>query len=119
MGDESAERRRYPRFGGFGLMANIGGKLVRITGISAGGMMLEKGFKLGDGNMRFTLYPCDGGRVDINRGIGGTCRLVREDENTIAMRFDPATYRLVKFIADCTNAGHERDSFLDHAPSVP
>ena len=107
------ERRRYPRFQGFGLMANIGGKLVRVTGVSAGGMKLEKGFKLAADVMRFTLYPCDGGKVDINKGIGGTCRLVREEGEFIAMRFDPASYRLVKFVADCTNAGPERDSFLD------
>ena len=107
------ERRRYPRFQGHGLMANIGGKLVNVTGVSAGGMQLEKGFKLIPDSMRFTLYPTDGGKVDINNGIGGTCRLVREGDDFIAMRSDPATYRLVKFVADCTNAGPERDSFLE------
>lgn len=110
---DGKERRRYPRFQGFGLMANIGGKLVRVTGVSAGGMKLEKGFKLGVEDMRFTLYPCDGGKVDINKGVGGICRLVREDSDFVAMRFDPATYRLVKFVAECTNVGPERDSFLD------
>lgn len=115
MPDETAarERRRYPRFQGFGLMANIGGKLVHVTGVSAGGMKLEKGFKLVPDSMRFTLYPCDGGKVDINKGVGGTCQLVREESDFIAMRFDPATYRLVKFVAECTNVGPERDSFLD------
>ncbi len=113
MPDTTKDRRRYPRFQGFGLMANIGGKLVRVTGVSAGGMKLEKGFKLVPDVMRFTLYPIDGGKVDINNGIGGTCRLVREDGDCIAMRFEPATYRLVKFVADCTNVGPERDSFLD------
>ena len=107
------DRRRYPRFQGFGLMANIGGKLVRVTGVSAGGMKLEKGFNMAPDVMRFTLYPTDGGKVDINKGIGGTCCLVREDEVCVAMRFDPATYRLVKFVADCTNVGPERDSYLD------
>lgn len=117
MPDETAasarERRRYPRFRGSGLMANIGGKLVHVAGVSAGGMKLEKGFKLVPDSMRFTLYPSEGGKVDINNGIGGTCRLVREEADFIAMRFDPATYRLVKFVADCTNAGPERDSFLE------
>ena len=117
MPDETAaseqERRRYPRFQGFGLMANIGGKLVRVSGMSAGGMKLEKGFKLLPGPMRFTLYPSDGDKIDINNGIGGTCRLVREDDDVIAMRFDPATYRLVKFVADCTNGGTERDPASD------
>ena len=51
--------------------------------------------------------------MDINKGTGGTCRLVREDDNCVAMRFDPASYRLVKFVADCTNVGPERDSYLD------
>ena len=62
------ERRRYPRFQGFGLMANIGGKLVRVTGVSAGGMKLEKGFKLVPESMRFTLYPTEGTAVDVPLG---------------------------------------------------
>ena len=93
-------------------MANIGGKLVRVAGISAGGMSLEPGFAVSDGAMRFTLYPCDNGKVDINHGIGGACRLVREEGGFVALRFDPATYRLVKFIADCTDSWPERDSFM-------
>lgn len=109
---DGRERRRYPRFNGLGLMANIGGKLVRVAGISAGGMTLESGFTVAAGSMRFTLYPSDSGKVDINHGIGGACRLVRENERFIALRFDPATYRLVKFIAECSDAGPERDSFL-------
>lgn len=110
---DGKERRRYPRFQGLGLMANIGGKLVRVTGVSAGGMNLEKGFKLTPDSMRFTLYPIDQGKVDINNGIGGTCRLVRETGDFIAMRFEPASYRLVKFVAECTNVGPERDSYLE------
>ena len=106
------ERRRYPRFHGQGLMANIGGKLVQVAGISAGGMSLESGFAVSAGAMRFTLYPSDNGKVDINHGIGGVCRLVHEGERLVALRFEPATYRLVKFIADCSNSGPERDSFL-------
>jgi hypothetical protein len=106
------ERRRYPRFHGLHLMANIGGKLVRVAEISAGGMTLEAGFKVTSSTLRFTLYPIDGGKVDINHGIGGTCTVVREDENFISMRFDPATYRLVKFIAECSDVGPEKDSFL-------
>ncbi|MBI3446115.1 MAG: PilZ domain-containing protein [Magnetospirillum sp.] len=109
---DGQERRRYPRFNGLGLMANIGGKLVRVAGISAGGMNLEAGFAVAAGSMRFTLYPTENGKVDINHGIGGACRLVREGERLVALRFDPATYRLVKFIAECSGAGPDRDSFL-------
>lgn len=95
-------------------MANIGGKLVRVAQISAGGMMLEAGFALGPGPMRFTLYPSGGGRLDINHGIGGTGLVVREGERFVALRFEPATYRLVKFIAECSGAGPDKDSFLSH-----
>lgn len=108
------DRRRYPRFNGGGLMVNVGGKLVKVAGISAGGMMLEAGFALAEGPMRFTLYPSKDGKVDINHGIGGMCRLVRAEGDFVALRFDPATYRLVKLVADCTNAGPELDSFLQH-----
>jgi hypothetical protein len=103
------ERRRYPRFHGSGLMVNIGGKLVHVAAISATGMKLETGFKVGPDPTRFTLYPCKGGKVDINHGIGGTCRLVREDNGFVAMRFEPASYRLVKFVAECTNAALDQD----------
>ncbi|RAU20587.1 PilZ domain-containing protein [Paramagnetospirillum kuznetsovii] len=96
------DRRRYPRFHGSGLMVNIGGKLVKVAGISAGGMKLESGFKVADGPMRFTLYPSKDGKVDINHGVGGLCVLVRYEGEFIAMRFDPATYPLIKFAAECT-----------------
>lgn len=109
---QGSERRRYPRFHGLHLMANIGNKLVRVAEISAGGMTLEAGFKLSDDALRFTLYPSDNGKLDINHGIGGTCRVVRADESFVALRFDPATYRLVKFIAECSDTGPEQDSFL-------
>jgi hypothetical protein len=112
--DQGHERRRYPRFRGLHLMANIGGKLVRVAQISAGGMMLEAGFSPGSGPMRFTLYPSENGKLDINHGIGGSGLVVRETERLIALRFDPATYRLVKFIAECSGAGPEKDSFLGH-----
>jgi hypothetical protein len=94
------DRRRYPRFHGSTLLANIGGKLVKVTGVSAGGMELEKGFKLTDGPMRFTLYPTKGGRVDLNKGTGGSCVLVRETADYVAMRFEPASYPLLKFVAE-------------------
>ncbi|ARJ68218.1 hypothetical protein WV31_17175 [Magnetospirillum sp. ME-1] len=110
--DQGHERRRYPRFHGLHLMANIGGKLVRVAEISAGGMTLEAGFKATASTLRFTLYPSDNGKLDINHGIGGTCRVVREDAQFVALRFDPATYRLVKFIAECSDAGPDKDSFL-------
>ncbi|BAE50055.1 hypothetical protein amb1251 [Paramagnetospirillum magneticum AMB-1] len=106
------ERRRYPRFHGLQLMANIGGKLVQVAEISAGGMTLEAGFKTTAGALRFTLYPSDNGKLDINHGIGGQCRVVREDATFVALRFDPATYRLVKFIAECSEVGPEKDSYL-------
>ena len=110
---KATDRRRYPRFNGLQLMANIGGKLVKVAQISAGGMTLEAGFKVTEAPMRFTLYPAgDDGKLDINNGIGGLCRLVREDSRTVALRFDPATYRLVKFIATCSEVGPEKDSFL-------
>ena len=104
------ERRRYPRFQGSNLMANIGGRLVHVAGISAVGMKLEKGFALSATPVRFTLYPCGDGKVDINRGIGGTCRLVREEDGFVAMRFEPASYRLVKFVAECTNVAEDVES---------
>ncbi|WP_152426624.1 PilZ domain-containing protein [Paramagnetospirillum caucaseum] len=110
--DQGHERRRYPRFHGLHLMANIGGKLVRVAEISAGGMTLEAGFKVTASTLRFTLYPSDNGKLDINHGIGGACCLVREDERFVALRFEPATYRLVKFIAECSDTGPEKDSFL-------
>jgi hypothetical protein len=109
---QAAERRRYPRFNGLHLMANIGGKLVKVAQISAGGMTLEAGFTAATEPMRFILYPSDDGKLDINHGVGGICRMVREDQRTVALRFDPATYRLVKFIAACSDAGPEKDSFL-------
>ncbi|CAA7616938.1 conserved hypothetical protein [Candidatus Terasakiella magnetica] len=100
---EHSERRRYPRFQGFGLMAIIGGKLVRVADISATGMELEAGFTIKPEPMRFTLYPNDGGKLDINRGIGGICTLVRQDNRIVALKFTPATYRLVKFVAECSD----------------
>jgi hypothetical protein len=106
---DASERRRYPRFQGFNLMVNIGAKLVHVAGISATGMKLEKGFKLSSDLMRFTLYPCDRGKVDINHGIGGTCRLVREEDGFVALRFEPASYKLVKFVAECTGAAPDQD----------
>lgn len=107
------ERRRYPRFNGLRLMANIGGKLVKVAQISAGGMTLEAGFAVTDAPMRFTLYPSrENGKLDINNGIGGTCMAVRDGSGWVALRFDPATYQLVKFIAECSDVGPEKDSFL-------
>lgn len=110
--DQGHERRRYPRFHGLHLMANIGGKLVRVAEISAGGMTLEGGFKVTASTLRFTLYPSDNGKLDINHGIGGICAVVREDKDFVALRFEPATYRLVKFIAECSDVGPEKESYL-------
>lgn len=87
---QGRDRRRRPRFNGLPLLANIGGRLVRVMEISAGGM-------------RFILYPCRAGRVDLNRGFGGVCRIVRRDRESVGMRFEPAGYRLVKFVAACTD----------------
>jgi hypothetical protein len=109
---QGRERRRYPRFHGLRLMANIGGKLLRVAEISAGGMTLEAGFKANGEALRFTLYPSDNGKLDINHGIGGSCSVVRQDSGYVALRFEPATYRLVKFVAECSNAGPGKDSFL-------
>jgi hypothetical protein len=110
--DQGHERRQYPRFHGLHLMANIGGKLVRVAEISAGGMTLESGFTISASTMRFTLYPTESGKVDINHGVGGIARVVREDPQWVSLRFEPATYRLVKFIAECSDVGPEKDSFL-------
>ncbi len=96
----TSERRRYPRFHGSGLIANIGGRLVRVVGISAGGMVLETGFAVVGGVMRFTLYPSDGAKVEINKGVGGTCRLVRHEKEAVVVCFEPANYRLVKLVAE-------------------
>jgi len=110
--EDRPERRRYPRFQGARLMANIGGRLVRVAGISAGGMTLEKGFSSAAGLMRFTLYPTTGNKVDINSGIGGTGEIVHEEGDLISLRFNPASYRLVKFVAECSGAGPDHDSYL-------
>ncbi len=110
--DQGHERRRYPRFHGLHLMVNIGGKLVRVAEISAGGMTLEAGFKVSASTMRFTLYPTENGKVDINHGIGAVGRVVREEPQWVSLRFEPATYSLVKFIAECSGVGPEKDSFL-------
>lgn len=105
---QGRERRRWPRFDGLPLLANIGGRLVRVMEISAGGMALEPGFKLDEGAMRFTLYPVRGGRVDLNRGFGGTARVVRRGRESVGVRFESGGYRLVKFVAACSEGVDDR-----------
>ena len=107
MPDETAaseqERRRYPRFQGFGLMANIGGKLVRVVNVSAKGMTVERTFPYGTEPLSFTLYPSDGRRLDLNKGVKGTGIVAHEEDALVGIRFQPATLALVRLVVDHAN----------------
>jgi hypothetical protein len=95
------ERRHYPRLPEVPLMANIGGRLVRVLDISATGLTVEKLFPMaGDGPVPFTLYPCDGRRLDLNHGMPAAGAVVHDDGTQVGLRFEPASLRLVKFVAE-------------------
>lgn len=95
------DRRHYPRLPEVPLMANIAGRLVRVLDISATGVTLEKCFPMGgDGPLAFTLYPCHGKRLDLNSGMRAAGALVHEDEIQVGLRFEPASMKLVKFVAE-------------------
>jgi hypothetical protein len=93
-------RRAYPRFGGVELVANIGGKLVRVVEVCATGMTVENKFTQVDGPVDFALYPCDGVKLDVNKGIHGTAIIIHADGPLVGLRFEPATLALVEFAAD-------------------
>jgi len=94
-----AERRRYPRLPAKGLIALIAGQLVDVLEVSATGITVAKRFTVGTTPITFTLYPCSGGRLDLNAGIRATGIVVHEEENLVGLRFEPATLALVKFVA--------------------
>jgi len=96
----ASERRRYPRLGNIRLMANIGGKLVRVVNVSAKGMTVERTFPYGVEPLSFTLYPSDGRRLDLNKGVKGTGIVAHEEDELVGIRFQPATLALVRLVVD-------------------
>ena len=98
--ETASDRRRYPRLGNIPLMANIGGKLVRVVNVSAKGMTVERSFPYGPEPLSFTLYPTDGRRLDLNKGVKGTGIVAQEEESLVGIRFQPATLALVKLVVD-------------------
>ena len=95
----ASDRRRYPRLGHVPLMANIAGMLVRVVNVSAKGMTVERRFPTnGSETLSFTLYPCEGRRLDLNKGVKGTGIVTHEDETLAGIRFEPATLALVKLV---------------------
>jgi len=96
----ASERRRYPRLGNIRLMANIGGKLVRVVNVSAKGMTVERTFPYGAEPLSFTLYPSDGRRLDLNKGVKGTGIVAHEEDDLVGIRFQPATLALVRLVVD-------------------
>jgi len=97
------DRRRYPRLGNIPLMANIGGKLVRVVNVSAKGMTVERAFPYGAEPLSFTLYPLDGNRLDLNKGVKGVGIVGHEEDGAIGIRFAPATLALVKLVVRFTD----------------
>ena len=100
---EASDRRRYPRLGNIPLMANIGGKLVRVVNVSAKGMTVERTFPYGTEPLSFTLYPSDGRRLDLNKGVKGTGIVAHEEDALVGIRFQPATLALVRLVVDHAN----------------
>jgi hypothetical protein len=97
-----SERRRYPRRPGSGLMALIAGKLVEVLEVSATGILVRSGFEAGDDPIDFALYPCSGGRLNLNAGIRATGIVVHREEGRVGLRFQPASMKLVRFVATHT-----------------
>ena len=94
-----SERRRYPRLPGKGLIANIAGRLVNVVDVSATGMTVERQFEPSQSEpTSFVLYPCDGNRLDLNRGVKAKGIVVHLDETTVGLKFEPASLALVKLI---------------------
>jgi len=94
------DRRRYPRLGNIPLMANIAGVLVRVVNVSAKGMTVERRFPYGAEPLAFTLYPCEGRRLDLNKGVKGAGIVAHEEDSLVGIRFAPATLALVKLVVD-------------------
>ncbi len=93
------DRRHYPRLHGPGLVASIGGQLVKVVEFSATGLTLERGFPISREPMAFTLYPSDGQLVDLTGGMQADGVVVHEEAERVGLRFHPARLALVKFVA--------------------
>ena len=81
------------------MIANIAGRLVNVIDVSATGMTLERQFEpASSGPTSFVLYPCEGTRLDLNRGVKAKGVVVHIDATTIGLKFEPASLALVKLI---------------------
>jgi hypothetical protein len=96
----ASERRHYPRLHGVPLMANIAGRLVQVIDVSAKGVTLEKAFVPLPGVMTFTLYPFDGERLQLNKGVRATGVVSHSEADRIGIRFEPASLALVKLVVE-------------------
>jgi hypothetical protein len=81
-------------------MAIIGGQLVKVIDASATGLCVEKKFQNTHALMTLVLYPSDGVRLNLNKGVRGTGVIVRETDQLVGIKFDPPSLMLAKFISE-------------------
>jgi len=92
------ERRRYPRLPNPDLIIKIDGKLLKIIDVSAAGLRVENKFTA-DGLMTFVIYPCQGSKLDLNRGLYLSGLVLRVEDSGVGIKLQPTTLALAKLLA--------------------
>lgn len=98
-----AERRKFPRVPGNGLMANANGKLIEVIDISFGGMKLGTPLEVTERVQSFTLIPRDGDKLALNESVRVSGTVIRSDDQYAVVKFSTVTMALSKLIVRRTS----------------
>ena len=82
-----ADRRRFNRFDGHGLVAIINGGLINVVDVSLTGLKLASAPAKGPGSVDFTLYARHGSKLDLNGGVRVKGEVLRGEGDCTAVTF--------------------------------
>jgi hypothetical protein len=92
------ERRLHPRYSGERLIARLDDKLVDVADISLTGLKAKANIIVGADLVDMTIYPRDGGRLDLNAGVRTRCVPMWAGGGFTGLRFHRSTMALSRLI---------------------
>ena len=93
------ERRRYPRHPNPELVVNIGGKLVKVSDVSATGLSVDNIEPPGN-ELTLVVYRCHGTKLDLNHAVRLHAVVIRHTPRKIGFRIEPASLALTKLMVE-------------------
>lgn len=92
------DRRRFQRYDGAGLIAQIGASLHEVDDVSVSGIRINARDLPKTGTLTLTLIPRDGRKLALNEAVQASAQVVGDDGGHTRLRFTGLPFSLAKLL---------------------